>query len=174
MDFAALNREGKMFSAANVSSKNFIAVTTAMTGLLLYNPLGSGKNLLIADIGFVWVTAPAAVHNLGVGFYFTGAAVPTSLTAIGSGVLAADGSGGRGDSVASAYDAATLAAAPVVQRWIGGAVYGSGVGESPYSILDKVDGALMVKPGSVLALAAVTTTLAGMAHITWAELPVNP
>lgn len=169
-DYASFNRKGQLFTAANISAKSVIAVTTAMTGVILHNPIGSGKNVIIGDVGFVWTTAPAAVHNIGLAILGPQATQPGTLTAIGSGVLAANGSGSTG--VAKAYDAATLAAAPVIARWLGGAAFGSAVGESPYSILDKVDGALILIPGATLAFAAVTTTAVGMGHISWAEVPV--
>ena len=169
-DYASYNRKGQLFTAANVAAKSVIAVTTSMTGVILHNPAGSGKNLIIGDVGFVWTTAPAAVHNIGLAILGPQATQPSSLTAIGSGVLAANGTGSTG--VAKAYDAATLAAAPVIVRWLGGAVYGSGVGESPYSIIDKVDGALILVPGATMTFAAVTTTAVGMGHVSWAEVPV--
>lgn len=174
MDMAAYNRLGQVFCAANVSAKSVIATTTAMTGLILYNPAGSGKNLLISDVGFVWTTAPAAVHNIGIALAPANSTVPASVTNIGSGVLSAAGLGNRANSVASCYDAATLPVAPVAVRWFGGAVYGSGVGESPYRMIDNIDGAIMLSPGAVLTLVAVTTTLVGMGHVTWVEVPVNP
>ena len=170
-DYASYNRKGQLFSAANVAAKSVIAVTTSMTGVILHNPVGSAKTLLIGDVGFVWTTAPAAVHNIGLAILGPQATQPGTLTAIGSGVLAANASGGAGASVARAYDAAALAAAPVIVRWLGGAVYGSGVGESPYSILDKVDGAIILVPGATMCFAAVTTTAVGMGHVSWAEVP---
>jgi len=171
-DLAAYNRAGQVFCAANVSAKSVIAVTTAMTGLILYNPPNSGKNLLIADVGFVWTTAPAAVHNIGLAFAAPHLTIPATVTAIGSGVLQADGSGNAGGSITLAYDAATLPVAPVATLWFGGAAYGTGVGESPYSILVKINGARMLKPGAVMTFAAVTTTAVGMGHVTWVEVPV--
>jgi hypothetical protein len=96
--------------------------------------------------------------------------VPTSLTAIGSGVLVANGAGNAGNAVARAYDAATLAAAPVMHRICFGAAYGSGVGESPHALIDYVDGALAVQPGGALAFAAVTTTAVGLGSVSWIEL----
>jgi hypothetical protein len=68
------------------------------------------------------------------------------------------------------YDAATLAAAPVMQRVFGGAIYGSAVGESPYSIIDYVDGALAVQPGGAVVFAAVTTTCVGLGSMSWIEI----
>lgn len=171
MDLDLYNRQGKLFTAANVAAKSVIAVTAAMTGVILYNPRGSGVKAVIAHAGWVWTTAPAAVHNIGLALAAPHPTVPASLTAIGSGVLAADGSGNAGRAKCLAYDAATLPVAPVIQRWSFGATYGSGVGESPAALIDYVDGALLLVPGAVLCFAAVTTTAVGMGSLVWAEVP---
>lgn len=163
-------RAGQMYTAANIASKTVVAVSTTATGVILYNPVGSNKTLYIVDAGFAWVTAPAAVHNLGWAQMAPNITTPTGLTAIGSGVLSAQGFGGAGNSVAQCYDAATLPAAPVMRRIAGGAVYGSGVAESPYSIIDYIDGAMAVPAGAAWVMAAVTTSLAGLGHVTWIEL----
>lgn len=173
LDRLAYNRNGQLFCAANVASKNVVAVSTTATGVILYNPVGSNRVLYIVDGSFAWVTAPAAVHNIGWAIMAPSITTPTSLTAIGSGVQSCQGTGNSGNSVALAYDAATLPVAPVMRRIFGGAVYGSGVGESPYSIIDYVDGALAVQPGGAAVFAAVTTTLAGLGSMTWIEIPVN-
>ena len=170
LDRLAYNRTGQLFCAANVASKNVPAVSTTATGVILYNPVGSSKTLYIVDAGFAWVTAPAAVHNLGWAIMAPNITAPTSLTTIGSGVQSCQGYGNAGNSVAQAYDAATLPAAPVMRRIAGGAVYGSGVGESPYSIIDYIDGALAVPPGGAFVFAGVTTTLAGLGSVTWIEI----
>lgn len=170
LDRLAYNRAGQLFTAANVSAKSVIAVTAAMTGVILYNPPGSGKVLAVVDVGWVWTTAPAAVHNIGLALGAPSITVPTSTTAIGSGVKAANNLGNAGTSVAQAYDAATLPAAPVIVRWSFGAAYGSGVGESPHALIDYVDGALIVAQGSSVCFAAVTTTAVGMGSISWIEL----
>lgn len=174
MDLINYNRLGQVFTAANVSAKSVIAVTTAMTGLILYNPVGSGKQVIITDASFLWTTAPAAVHNLGIATAPPNLTAPTSVTAAGSPAVVSNGSGNAGNSVTIAYDAATLPVAPVARRWFGGAVYGSGVGESPYSILDHVDGAISLIPGAVACLTVVTTTAVGLASFTWVELAYNP
>lgn len=170
LDIASYNRQGKLFCAANVSAKSVIAVAAAMTGVILYNPPGSGKKLVITHGGFAWTTVPAALHNLGWALMAANPALPTSLTAIGSGVLSADGSGNAGGSVARAYDAATLPAAPVAVRWFGGAAWASGVSVNPYNMVDYVEGALCVVPGSALCLTVVTTTAIGLGSVSWAEV----
>ena len=170
LDRLAYNRAGQLFTAANVSAKSVVAVSTTATGVILYNPVGNSKTLYIVDAGFAWTTAPAAVHNLGWAIMAPSITAPTGLTAIGSGVQSCQGFGNAGNSVAQAYDAATLPAAPVMRRIAGGAVYGSGTGESPYSIIDYIDGALAVPPGGAFVFAGVTTTLAGIGSVTWIEI----
>ncbi len=168
LNVSDLNRQGKVFTAANVSAKNHIAVTTAMTGLILYNPWGSNVKLVLIDVGFVYTTAPAALHNLGLAMMTANTTVPTSLTAAGSPSSAADGSGNVGKGIA--WDTATLPAAPVARRWNFG-VLGTG-SVQPTQFMDRVDGSLIVVPGAAVCTTVVTTTAIGMAHMTWAELPV--
>ncbi len=172
-NIADQNLAGNVFCAANVANKSVIAVTTSMTGVILYNPAGSGKNLVIISAGWVWTTAPAAVHNIGMALAAPNVTAPSSLTAIGSGVLKANGIGNADNAVARAYDAATLPVAPVIVRWSFGATYGSGVGESPAALIDYVNGALVLCQGAVLTFAAVTTTAVGMGSLCWAEVPVQ-
>lgn len=172
MDLTSYNRLGQVYSAANVSAKSVIAVTTAMTGVIVYNPPGSGKNVVIADVGFVWTTVPGAVHNIGIATAAPNLTPPGTVTAIGSGVRLANGSGNAGNSVTLVYDAATLPVAPVACRWFSGAAWGSSVAVSPYSAVEHVDGAVMLVPGAVMCLTVVTTTAVGMGHVTWIEVPI--
>ena len=170
IDRLAYNRAGQLFTAANVSAKSVIAVTTAMTGVILYNPNGSNKTLFVLDYGFSWTTVPGAVHNIGLGVAIPSVTVASSLTAIGSGVQSGLGYGNASTSAAAAYDAATLAVAPVARRWAGGASWGSSVGVSPYTLIDYVDGAVAVPPGGAACLIALTTTAVGVGHICWIEV----
>lgn len=170
VDRIAYTRAGQSFCAANVAAKSVVAVSTTATGVILYNPVGSNKTLYILDAGFSWTTAPAAVHNLAWAIMAPSITAPTGLTAIGSGVQDCRGFGNAGNSVAQAYDAATLPTAPVTRRVVGGAVYGSGVGESPFQIMDYIDGSLAVPAGGAFVFAALTTTLVGIGSVTWVEI----
>ena len=170
IDLASYNRQGKLFVAANVSAKSVIAVTTAMTGLILHNPTGSGKKLLIVDAAFVWTTAPSAVEQVGIALAAPNATAPATLTVIGSGVLNADGSGAATSAVGRAYDAATLPVAPVAVRWFGGAAGAAALG--PTAPHDYIDGAIALVPGATLTFATVTDTAVGMGSISWVEVPV--
>lgn len=170
VDRLAFNRAGQLFMGANVAAKSVVAVSTTATGVILYNPVGSNKTLYILDGSFAWTTAPAAVHNIGWAIMPPNITAPSSLTAIGSGVLSGQGFGNGGNSVARMYDAATLAATPVMQRIFGGAALATAVAVSPYSIIDYVDGALAVPAGGACVFAAVTTTMVGLGSMTWVEI----
>ena len=172
LDVASYNRQGKVFCAANTAAKSVIAVTTAMTGVILYNPAGSNRKLIIESCGWAWTTVPGAVHNIGIALAPINATAPATLTAIGSGVLAADGSGAATTAVGRAYDAATLAVAPVMARLMFGAAWGTSVGVSPHALIDHIDGAIILVPGATLTFAAVTTTAVGLGSVTWIEVPV--
>jgi len=170
IDRLAYNRAGQLFTAANVAAKSVVAVSTTATGVILYNPVGSGKQLAIVDVGWAWTTVPAAVHNIGLAIMPPSPTTLSGLTAIGSGVLSGNGSGNRGASVAFAYDAATLPVAPVMQRISFSAAWASGAGVNSATLIDYVDGALMVQPGGALVFAVVTTTAIGLGSVSWIEV----
>lgn len=164
LNAADLNRQGAVFVGANVSAKSVIAVTTAMTGLILWNPPSSGKKLVLIDVGFAYTTAPGAIHNLGLAMQAATTVLPTTLTVAGRSATAADGSGNVGAGIV--WDAATVVT-PVAVRWFNGTLATGGVGN--YSAIDRVDGSVVVVPGAAVMLAVVTTTAVGMGHFTWAE-----
>ena len=174
MDIASYNRRGVCFSGSNVSAKALTAVTTAMTGLILYNPIGSNKKLLLVDLGWVSSVVGTGVGNLGLAISPPQGAAPTSTgVTTASAVLGADGSGGANVSVAKLFDAATFLTAPVTQRWIGGNIWVTGgTGDHPYMIQDHVEGAVILVPGAAAMFTIVTTVMTGMGHFTWVEVPV--
>ena len=169
-DRLAYNRQGQMFTAANVAAKSVPAVSTTATGVILYNPSSSNKILAVVDAGWAWTTVPGAVHNIGIAMMAPNMTVPTGLTAIGSGVRSANGGAVAGTSVALAWDAATLPAAPVMARLMFGAAWGTSVGVSPHALIDYIDGGLIVPPGGAAVFAAVTTTAVGLGSISWVEI----
>lgn len=168
LNVSDLNRQGKVFVAANVSAKNHIAVTTAMTGLIVYNPIGSGVNAVLIDVGFAYTTAPAALHNIGLAVMATNPTTPSSLTAAGRSAISADGAGNAAKCIA--WDAATLPVAPVAVRWLWGVLATGSVNPTAFS--ERIDGSIVLVPGSAVCTTVVTTTAAGMAHMTWAEVAI--
>lgn len=174
IDRLAYNRLGQLFTAANNAATSHIAVTSIMTGLAIYNPPGNTKVLAIVDFTFQWTTAPAAVHQIGLAMIPTSPTALTTATAatVTGGVRSADCSGNAGTSQAQAYSAFTGPTTAVACRWPGGCIFGSGVGESPYSIVDAIDGGLIVRPGGAIITCALTNTCVGVASFSWVELPL--
>lgn len=172
IDVTALNRQGKVFHVANVSTKAFSVSTTVFTGLILFNPLGSGVRGVIIDWGLSYVTSPATINSSGLAFVNQGTTLPSSTgttTLNATTGLAADGSGKP--SIIQPFDAATLLAA-VVRRWKGGTAFGDATSVAPYNGIDRVDGSLIFNPGVAVAVQTLTNALAGaVASITWAEVP---
>ena len=173
MDLTSYNRLGMVYTAANVSAKSVVAVSTTETGLIIYNPAGNTKIVALVNVGFVWTTVPGAVHNLGIATAAPNLTAPATVTAAGSPTVVSNGSGNAGNSNVLAYDAATLPVAPVARLWFGGAAYSSEANIGPYSMFFNIDGAITLVPGAVACLCAVTTTAVGMGSFTWIEFPLN-
>jgi hypothetical protein len=171
IDVSALNRQGKVFNVANVSTKAFSVSATVFTGLILFNPIGSGVKGVIIDWGLSYVTSPATINNSGLAIVTQ----PTAPTSTGTSTLsstlgtAADGSGKL--SIIQPFDAATLLTA-TVRRWSFGTAFGSAAAVSNYMGIDRVDGSFVMVPGTAVAVQTLTNALVGaVASITWAELP---
>jgi hypothetical protein len=168
LNVSDLNRQGKVFVGANSQAANHIAVTTAMTGLILWNPPSSNRKLVLIDWGFLYTTAPGGINQVGLAIGTATTTLPTSVTLADNVATAADGSGNVGQGVV--YKAATLAAAPKAYRWMHNTMATSSSGVSVN--VDRVDGSIILAPGATVCTTVVQATAAGMAHFTWAELPL--
>lgn len=132
--------------------------------LALWNPVGSGRLMSVLSVDHWAVSGTAA----GVAGYYqlaTFATPPAGFLTVASGGL---GTGAA--SVARAYSNTALAVTPVFMKV--GASYGTGALGFPPLQKDVIDGAIMLTPGSVLAIttSAVGTTFVVGAGITWEEL----
>ncbi len=164
---------GQMFTCANVSTKILTVVGTAMTGLILYNPIGSGKRAIFMTAGFSWTTVSPSAQSIGLGIMGYSSTAPSSLTVGGAIIKAADG--GPGVSAMQTWDVATLPAAPVAARWFAGAQWiTGGTGQFPYALTDKIDGELGLYPGAAAAFIMIGGTgPTGLASLSYIETPVN-
>ena len=165
LDVASYNRQGKVFHAANVAAASVLAVATTMTGLILCNPYGSRKKLLMVDAAFVWTTAGAAAHQIGIAVGYSQTAVTHTTPAI---IYNADGSGVSATSVALVDVSSTLPVVTTARKWIGGSL---GTAVSPYMVNERLDGSIILVPGAYCHLTTVTTTAVGMGSFTWIEVP---
>ena len=162
-----LVRLGKVFTASNQAVKALSTLNVTCTGFALSNPLGSGTNLVLLDVCVALVSAPAGIASVHIAAQMLphGTAVVhgTPLT-VRNCLL-----GGSAAGVGLADRAATLPAAPVAIRAIGGGPVAASSLESPF-IKDEVGGQIILAPGTNVSLGYVTTAINVMASMSWAEL----
>lgn len=170
IDTIAWAKAHRTFTASNVSAKILTVVGTAMTGLVLYNPVGSNKYLSFMTAGFTWGTVPPSAQAIGIAISPSQPIIPASLT-VGSAVVKSATGDPSASSVGEAWDVATLGVACVAARWFGGAAWiTGGSGEAPYVMVDKIDGELGLMPGAAAAFCMIGGTgPTGMCSLSYIE-----
>jgi hypothetical protein len=169
--YSELARKGMLFNGANQAGQAITNLNATATGLILINPLGSGKNIWVIDIAISQSSAgtttqpiivlAANTNPLALGSY----TLTTPLT-INSALL-----GVTATPAGKLLSSATLPAAPVIVRSIW-AEQNTAAGETttlPY-IKDEIAGAIGVAPGCAISLSA-TSAISALSSITWCELP---
>src|SRR5439155_15000142 len=147
---------GNVFIAANSATQALSVNSTTATGLILYNPAGSGRNVALLDASVQIASLPAAAYQL----VWTGGvqtAAPTGLTAltVRNGFI-----GGAATGVGLAYSAATIATANILRVIPGGgaATMATSTAYTPF-IRDEISGLLILAPGQLISLQALTTAV---------------
>jgi hypothetical protein len=171
IDTLGYGRSGRIFTASNVSAKIITVVGTSMTGLILYNPVGSGKYLSFMSAGYALTTALASLSSICIAISPSQPVIPSSNTVGSAVVSSATGSAGAA-SVAKAWDVSTLGVACVAARWFGGKQWVTGgTAEFVYQMSDKIDGELGLVPGAAACFAGIGGTLpTGMGSISFVEI----
>jgi hypothetical protein len=164
---------GNVFFACNQAGiAAGTGLATAAKNMTLYNPLGSGKNLVLLEITLAMTVIPAADP----GAIMLAANLPTPVVPAAPATVTAETVQnallGGPAGVAKVYNTATLAAAPVAIRNIASAAWvTTGTTTALNTVKDEVAGAIIIPPGcyvSIMATAAVTL----QCSMTWEEVPV--
>lgn len=143
------------------------ALSTTQTGFTLTNPAGSGKTLVILQIRAAFTTAPAAIATLVLTANVNPiAAAVTHTTPL---TVRPANLGVTKSGVGLADSAATLPAAPVVVRALGGPVATGSV--SQMQIVDDLEGSLAITPGCAVSINSLTTAISGVFSMIWEEVP---
>lgn len=162
-------RRGNVFCATNQAIIALSVNSATATGLILNNPVGSGKNLVLLELMVALGTAPAGVSVLALVGSKGPAASVTHTTPMTTGFTNALLGGGNA-SVALVDTAATIPTPATFRSVPGGVVAASSI-STPF-IKDNIDGALVLAPGTVISLQAYTTAISVIAGLTWEEVPV--
>lgn len=139
------------------------ATTPALT---LYNPTGSGVNLVLLKVNISITAAPAAATVFALAYNTLLAAAPSSTTdaTVVSGMV-----GMNCNNVGRCYRVATLPAAPVAIKYLGGILAAS---STNIADIDKdIDGEIVIPQGGCISI-QTTTAAAILASFTWEEVPV--
>lgn len=157
---------GNVYIGANlggtpVTTQAGLSATTP--ALTLYNPIGSGVNLHLIGTTIDITTSPAAAAGLMLAYNLAAAAAPT-LTTLANVTNAMIGT--LKLPIGQCARVATLAAAPLAFRFLGGTTGASGIGAT--QLIDKINGEVIITPGVAISIQS-TSAAAILASITWEE-----
>ena len=160
-------RLGNMYHSNNTTAGAVTVLSATCTGLVLSNPLGSGKDLVVDKMSFVGSTL-STIAEIGIAVSSSVAnAVQTGTAAVvHNGKLAgSDSNLGKGRT----FSIATLLSTPVWFRPIGHARITAAVEGSSAFVAD-FDGSVVVTPGTYIAFSTLTAARTGLCSISWAEV----
>jgi len=176
--YAYLALNGFVFSAATTTGVALAALGTNSPIFTLWNPTGSGKNVLLLDVSLGLTTLAFATTGITatLGTLSNTTAPTTTTPVVGVNLLLGNGN----KPVAFTYSQATLAApGPTATRHIATAANSAlatngGQVMCPAQLKDEVAGAIILGPGSLVSIGGEGTVAdwTVVAHMTWAELPV--
>jgi hypothetical protein len=167
LDVASYVRQGKAFFACNQVNKATTALSTTATGLILYNPWGSTKKLIIYDARFSFSAAATAVGAvmLSTGNTPSVAATPSGTADV---IWGADGSGVSTVSVARVFTIATL---PIVNVYVLPLVSVAAATLTTTSGANLPEGGFVVGQGNYAMFSHITTVATGIGSFMWVEVP---
>ncbi len=162
-------RLGNVYHSHNTTAGAVTVLNATCTGLVLSNPVGSTKALVMKNVQFANSTL-AAIAEVGL------AVSPSVSTAVQTGTAVvihnaqlsgSDANIGAGRT----FSIATLLTTPVWYRSMGSVeLTGSveaGINEA------NLNGDTIIMPGTYIALATLTTARTGMCSMTWAEVELS-
>ena len=166
--YYSLAYAGKVFGTSLQAAIALSTLSATYTGLLIFNPQGSGINAAVLQCAVAVATAPAGVSNM----HYEGT-LTSQTTAVTNTTSVATFNTLFGNTAAAACGssrAATLPAAPVAVRALGGGPNATGSVTTPF-IVDDLGGLFILGPGTYVGLGYLTTAVSVVASFHWSELP---
>lgn len=159
---------GRMFVAANQAAVALTAAfATTYTGLVMENPVGSGKNLILHEVSYASTVATPTATALGL---MTGADAGDAATAITPRNRLKTAS--AASSVAVVDNGCTLTGTPVLEQLFTTAwTEATTAGTLAQPNVVKLDGSLVICPGYYVAIySAAANTAAFLFSFMWEEV----
>lgn len=164
------SRIGTLFFAANQAAvTTTVALATTYTGLLLYNPVGNNRDLILRAINFKLSAAPVAITLIGImaGYISTGG-VTAHTTPLVYGTAIWPCNFGSGAVPTGLVDsAATIVGPKFVWPLVAGFTAATLYPDSA-AFIDS-QGAWIIQPGAYAAIYTLTASV-GFGSIIWEEV----
>lgn len=166
-----LAKQGLVYTGASTAAGACTGLSTTYTGLLIYNPYGSGVNLIMYDGAANLSAVPGTIAQpmISVSSSVSQTAV-TAGTAAGLILPAKTGVVPPGNSLALLRTATTLPVVNVNYRVVPGSIQTGAVFAGKFYA--KFDGSLVVAPGTGVMWSFTTTAYTAQFSFTWAEVPI--
>ena len=159
-------RLGNMYHSHNTTAGAVTVLSATCTGLVLSNPINSGKDLIVDNMSFVGSTL-STIAEMGIAVSSAVAnAVQTGTAAVihNAKLKGSDGNIGA----ARVFSIATLLTTPVWIRPIGHIrITGSQDGNQAFEA--KFGGSLVVTPGTYVCFSTLTAARTGLCSVSWAD-----
>jgi hypothetical protein len=169
-DIAEFNLAGQVYTACSQVVKAVTLINTkTVTGLILVNPWGSGKKLILSEMRFAHSTVPTATSVLFLCLSAAPSSVTVTTTSGSLNIYGADGSGATGKSLARAFNACVTPEFPVYSLPFSYAPTTPAL-EGDLSRRLQLDGAIVLVPGSFASLSYLGEAATGIGEVVWAEV----
>ena len=171
--YEATYRKATFFgSNGAVPSITTVALATTYTGLCLYNPAGTGVNLVVANVGYSFLAAFPAAATIGLMVGYAAAGVVTAVAAASPGASSNIGTGTTAGGQCAL--SATLVGTPVLHTVFGAGLTGAITTTPQNMTVFDMGGSLILPPGAYAAI--YTSKASGAASLAasfqWEEVPV--
>lgn len=167
--FGAVTNQAGVFGVQYASHATAAASATAVGSFGLFNPSGSGKVLVLLQANFVLNSVAATTNVLTAGYQLIPSQTPSSQTAGNTPQCMLIGSAATASAIA--LTAGTVVSAPTTTPRIGASWYVDlAAGDIQTSIVDNIDGAIIVGQNSTLAIVSIANTPTILLSLVWAEV----
>lgn len=162
---------GQVFVAANTAVQALSLNSTTATGLILSNPAGSQRNLVILRIQAALASLPAGQSSL----ILTGNTNPIATATVHTTPLVVQNClvGSQIKGVGLADSAATLPNATIIKVIPAGTAATVAASTAFPPLVDLIiDGMIILTPGTSISLQCLTTAISVVASMEWEELAI--
>lgn len=170
--FYELARIGNLFYAGNqAATATSISVSTTHTGLLIYNPVGNSKTIVLEAVGLSMNLGDVALSSIALqGHYVSTGAATTITTACVLGTNMGPTRIGSSATPTAIASFATTIVAPKLVMTLGGSAIATAVSGAGCIAFCDVGGAIQLEPGAYVA-SYTLTALSCMFTFWWSEDP---